>query len=287
VLESCLTPPTLSETRCYNSGPMPLQPCARCIGCGVYSWGGTVPAAMVDQAKLKPHYRLLLETTFSINTGFALISLVLCTIPSTAIPFAHLEVRLNRLLGIRQTDFIRGYFEVWIPSLALALRAWSLLRLFRRTGLTSVVLQLSCGIAALLCLPVIWTCAYLRQTWSLQWPYRMILGEPALALTCPSIFLNAPWKIARWVGVSAFLTHSVLWCWFMGDGFHFEWGIPGYAGPAGLIVGSGLLFAWRLYIRELRRPKLEHMAAVHDCCQQAFTLTTLLAIPTALFHDLY
>jgi hypothetical protein len=39
--------------------------------------GSLVSTAIDDQAKPKPHYRLLPETTFSIDTGFALISFVL------------------------------------------------------------------------------------------------------------------------------------------------------------------------------------------------------------------
>src|SRR5262245_29215272 len=105
---------------------------------------------MDAQNKVKPYHRFLLETNSSINIGFALISFVFCIVPSTAIPFAHLEVRLNELLGIRQTDLIRGYFEFWIPSLALALCALSLLRLFGHTSFTNVILQLVSGVATIL-----------------------------------------------------------------------------------------------------------------------------------------
>jgi hypothetical protein len=201
--------------------------------------------------------RLLLEASFSINIGYAGISMVFCAIPSASIPFAHLEVYLNQLLHIRQTDLIRGYFEVWIPSLLSALCIFSLFRLARRLSLTKEILRSAAGVAILLCPAVIWTCAYERNGWSLQWPYKMVLGEPTLALTCLWAFLKAPWAAARWVGISAFLAHSLFWYWFTSGGFHaLEWGIPGYGGPAGLILGFCAALVWGLYIRELRQSRV-------------------------------
>jgi len=76
----------------------------------------------------RPTVRVLSEILFSINTGFAAISILFSVSLSASLPFIHLEVFLNHLLGIRQTDFIRGYFTIWIPSLILAACIWSLVR---------------------------------------------------------------------------------------------------------------------------------------------------------------
>ncbi|PYX05743.1 MAG: hypothetical protein DMG88_20600 [Acidobacteria bacterium] len=182
------------------------------------------------------------------------MSLVFCAIPSASLPFAHLEVALNQILHLRQTDLIRGHFEIWIPSLMLALCTWSLFRLARGLSLTKEVLRSAAGVVIVLCPSAIWTCGYERNGWSLQWPYKMVLSEPVLALICVWLFLTASRAAARWIGISAFLVHSLFWYWFTSDGFHsLEWGIPGYGGPAGLILGFCSALVWGLYIRELRR----------------------------------
>jgi hypothetical protein len=202
-----------------------------------------------------PLSRLLLEVFFSINIGYVGMSMVFCAIPSVSIPFAHLEVDLNHLLHIRQTDYIRGYFEIWIPSLISALCIWSLFRVTRRLSFTEEILR-SAGVAILLFPSAIWTCGYERNGWTLQWPYKPVFLEPALALICLWVFLKGPWATARWVGISAFLAHSVFWYWFASGGFHaLEWGIPVYGGPAGLILDFCSTLVWGLYIRELRQPR--------------------------------
>lgn len=85
----------------------------------------------------------------------------------------------------------------------------------------------------------------------------MVFGEPAVALICLWVFLKVPWAAARWVGISAFLAHSLFWYWFPSDGFHaLEWGIPGYGGPVGLILGFCSVLVWGVYICELRQPRV-------------------------------
>jgi hypothetical protein len=210
-----------------------------------------------------PASRFLLEVFLSITIGYAGMSMVFCAIPSASIPFAHLEIYLNHLLHIRQTDYIRGYFEVWIPSLVSALCIWSLFRLFRHLSLTKEILRSAAGVAILLCPSAIWTCGYERNGWSFQWPYKMVFGEATLALICLWVFLKTPWSVARWVGVSAFLAHSLFWYWFTSDGFQaLEWGIPGYSGPAGMILGICSALVWGLYIRGLRQPHVQAAADV-------------------------
>jgi hypothetical protein len=204
-----------------------------------------------------PLSRLLLEAFFSISIGYVGMSIVFCRIPSVSIPFAHLEVRLNHLLHIRQTDVIRGYFEIWIPSLISALCIWSLFRLTRGLNFTEEILRSAAGMAILLFPSAIWTCAYTRNGWTLQWPYKPVFLEAALAVICVWVFLKAKWNTARWVGISAFLAHSTFWYWFTSGGFHaLEWAIPVYGGPAGLILDFCTTLVWGFYIRELREPRV-------------------------------
>ena len=200
--------------------------------------------------------RVLAEALFSLNTAFAAMSLTLCVSRSASLPFIHLEVYLNHLLGIRQTDYIRGYFTVWIPSLLLAICLLSLLRLLSRLSLTKWIMQFVAGILILLCPTAVWSCGYERNGWSLQWPYKIIWGEAALALICVCIFLKRSSEMSRKIGLSALLGHCIFWYWFMSDGFHLpnslNWGMPGYGGPFGMVVGICALVAWGLYAYRTR-----------------------------------
>ena len=102
----------------------------------------------------------VVESLFSLNTAFAVMSIVFTASLSAPLPFIHLEVHLNHLLGIRQTDYIRGYFSIWIPSLILAVCLLSLLRLVSRRCNTERVVRPIAGITILLCPTAVWTCRY-------------------------------------------------------------------------------------------------------------------------------
>ena len=89
--------------------------------------------------------RVLAEALFSLNTALAGISLIFCVSQSASLAFIHLEVHLNHLLSIRQTDYIRGYFTVWIPSLVLAICLLSLLRFLSGLSLAKWIMRSLAG----------------------------------------------------------------------------------------------------------------------------------------------
>ena len=206
---------------------------------------------MNDHKAETSRMRVLAEALFSFNTAFAGVSLIFSASLSFSLPFIHLEVYLNHLLGIRQTDYIRGYFTVWIPSLVLALCLLTPLRFLNRLSLTTRIMNRVAGILILLSPTVVWTCGYAQQShWSLQWPYKTIWGEAALALICFSIFLKAPRETSLKIGLSGLFAHYLFWYWFPGDGFRspalLYWG-PLYGGPFGMVLAISALLVWGLY----------------------------------------
>jgi hypothetical protein len=209
----------------------------------------------------RPLVAILVEILFSVNTGFAGMSILFSTSLSASLPFVHLEVYLNRLLGIRQTDFIRGYFTIWIPSVVVAVCVWSLLRFLIRLGVTQRLLLSVAGIMILLSPAAYWTCVYERNGWSLQWPYKTIWGEATLATVCFFVFLKGPWRAWRRIGVLAFLGHCIFWYWFTINGFRSlrwaDWEMPGYGGPFGMVLGFCALMIWCFYVYESRVGSLE------------------------------
>jgi hypothetical protein len=223
---------------------------------------------MALQTKASPRLRFALEILFSINIAFAGITLLFGSNPTISLLFAHLEVYINHLLGIRQTDFIRGYFECWIPSLLLALGIWIVLHVFQRTKITSELLKsVAAGAAIAICPSAIWIYAYERNGWSLDWPYKNILGELLLALICIWLFVNLRWAAARWIGAVSIVGHCLFWYWFTGGRFYgFEWGIPGYTGPYGFIVGTSAMAVWGMYVRAVRTTCDNGNTVTASCC---------------------
>jgi len=203
--------------------------------------------------------QVLAEALFSLNTAFAGVSLIFSASLSASLPFIHLEVYLNHLLGIRQTDYIRGYFTLWIPSLVLAMCLLTLLRFLSGLSLTRWIMQSVAGILIFLSPTAVWTCGYEQNGWSLQWPYKLIWGEAALAVICFCIFLKGPREASRKIGSFALLGHCFFWYWFTCNGFcspvSLFWG-PRYDGPFGMMLGSFALLVWGLYSYRTREQSL-------------------------------
>jgi hypothetical protein len=203
--------------------------------------------------------RVLAEALFSLNTASAGMSLIFSESLSASLPFIHLEVSLNHLLGIRQTDYIRGYFTVWIPSLVLAMCLLTLLRFLIGLSLARWIMQSVAGILILLSPTAVWTCGYEQNGWSLQWPYKLIWGEAALAMICFCIFLKGPREASRKIGLSGLFGHYLFWYWFTGGGFRspnlLHWG-PLYGGPFGMVLGISALLVWGLYSYRTREHSL-------------------------------
>jgi hypothetical protein len=206
----------------------------------------------------RPLVRVLAELLFSANTGLAAISLLFCASFSAELPFIHLEVYLNQALGIRQTDYIRGYFTIWIPSLITAVCIWSLLRLLSRLPFTKSFLCSIAGLIILLSPTAMVTCGYERNRWSLEWPYKTVWGEAMLAIICFFLFLKWPSWTSWRIWMLAFLGHCIFWYWFMNGGFNpLNWEISGYAGPAAMVLGFCALLIWSVYLLQVkveRRP---------------------------------
>ena len=210
---------------------------------------------MKDYRTDRSSLRILAEALFALNTAFAGISIVFYASLSASLPFIHLEVYLNHLLGIRQTDYIRGYFTFWIPSLMLAVCLLILLRLLRAQHITELVVRYFAGITILLSPSAVWTCGYEQNGWSFQWPYKMIWGEAAAATIGACVFLKGPWEMSRTVGVSLLLGHCMFWYWFafsLHTPIRFEWAIPSYGGPFGMLLGIPALLIWAAYSYRMR-----------------------------------
>jgi hypothetical protein len=186
-----------------------------------------------------------------LSLHFAFLGVSVAPFPALIPPLARMEGRINGLLHIRQTDFVRGYFVMWVPSAALALVIWLLLRALRRTRLAQESLRSVAGIATLLAPPVYWVYHYDTTSWPVGWPYQGAPFEIAMALLCAILFAAGRWKAPLWAGVLLLVLHYGFW-WFV-PGSEYE--APNYSGPLGPALGFCAALAWIVYLSRLRKAR--------------------------------
>src|SRR5580704_6474290 len=112
-----------------------------------------------NQSSVASRIQYIHEATFSLNLAFVVMGLVFVYASSAVIQtLDQLEFSANKFLHIRQTDFLRGYSEFFLPGMLLALCIWTLLRLSSRAQLAREILRWVGGVAALVAVPAYWLC---------------------------------------------------------------------------------------------------------------------------------
>jgi hypothetical protein len=207
---------------------------------------------MMTQSGHRPDLTILRyfhEALFSLSISFLAVSLIFLFAPNLSIPFVHLEVSINRLLHIRQTDLIRGYLEYSISSAILAFCIGMLLRIFSRTRVTKEILRSASGIALLLAPPAFWFCHYQVVGWPFGWPYRWAPVELAVAVFCLTLYLLGKWPNPAWIGILLLAAHYNFWYWIPSS----NPARADYAGPIAPILGFCSAMAWGLYVARLQQ----------------------------------
>jgi hypothetical protein len=188
-------------------------------------------------------FRRIYEALVALNTSCAIVFLAF-SLSRAYIPFAHLEVRVNQLLHIRQTDFVRGHFQFWIPALGLTFCTWLLFVFFLRGQRAERVLEVLVGMIAFFLLPIVWICADQSRVWLLLPPYGPV--ELVLAASVFLLTWYRNWSIPIWLGVLSATVHYIFWYWLFAGFNAPNWNAPGYGGPVGLLVGFISAVMWFL-----------------------------------------
>jgi hypothetical protein len=191
------------------------------------------------------------EIFFSLNVAFASMTVVLASFPHLTYIFSRMESSINLLSGIRQTDYIRGYFAIFIPSLILALAIWAVLRLSWRTRPMTEILRSVAGVVALFALPAFWFYTFQYYGWPFGWPYRGAPFELGLALVCTLLFISGKWSIRWWLAVLLLAGHYTFFWVRIGGNYS----MPNYAGPIAPILSFASAAAWVFDIRRLPPPE--------------------------------
>jgi hypothetical protein len=195
------------------------------------------------------YIRWVYDALLTLNIAFALVSIAFNAWPESATVFAHLEVHINETLGIRQTDLIRGYFEIAIPSILLAILMWTILRVSIITRTNQQLLLALGGIATLVAPAAFWIYIYELVGWPFRWPYRGAPFELAAILAFALLFLYDKWPVPGWCTFLVLLAHYLYWYWAPSTNPN----MPNYSGPIAPILGFCASVAWVRYVTGSRQ----------------------------------
>jgi hypothetical protein len=198
------------------------------------------------------HFVLLVlhEALFSLSTAFLAISIMFLLKHDLSYPFVRLEVSINHLLGISQTDYIRGYFEYLLPSVIVAVLLGILLHIFSSRRLGKEILRSVAGGLLVLAPLIFWFCYYQVVGWAFGWPYRGAPLELVVAIVFMTLVLLRKWRIRWWLSAILFAAHYNFWYWRNSS----DPDLASYAGPLGPILGCCSALAWGFYVARLARP---------------------------------
>jgi hypothetical protein len=157
------------------------------------------------------------QALFSLNAALLSVSIAFLAWPRTSVLFVYMEVQLNTLLRIQQTDMIRGYFAFSIAAAALTVVVW--IALYGRYRTKRNRFQDVCaGILILLTPPLFWVYCYGRFGWPFGWPFRGIPFELAVVLVWAVFFVLR--RCPQWVAVPLLAAHYAYWFLVPRRGFY-------------------------------------------------------------------
>lgn len=198
---------------------------------------------------IRGHIRHLWEALFSLHLGFAAMTMVFIANPALDPPFSRMETRINVFLHIRQTDYVRGYFSIWVPSVLVSLLIWVVLRTFARTRFIQGFLRSLAGIVTIFTPMAFWVFLYEHTSRPVGCPWEEAAFEMAAALIFTLLFLLGKWQVPAWASLLLLAAHYVFWYFTPSS----DPAQAGYGGPSGPILGFCAAAAWGLYVSRLRK----------------------------------
>jgi hypothetical protein len=191
-------------------------------------------------------FRRFRDLFICLNVSMGIITILFANVDAAKwlelgyVQLLGVEVRIKSLLGMRQTDLIEGHFAFWIPTMALSLALWLILRAATRNNKAArAAIPIVVGVAIFLMPTLIWLFGRPRDTMPpLNWPFWELLGAALMAIW---VRLRLPGRILLLA-----LGPIVIWC-----RLHNTAELAGYFGPAGPILGflASAGWTWDLALR--------------------------------------
>jgi hypothetical protein len=209
----------------------------------------------IQQLSVSSRVGYIHEIMFSLNLASAVIAGLFLYGPASIVSeLFRMEISIQTLLHVHQTDLHLGYWAFLLPATVLALCIWILLRLSSGIRFAQEIFRSFSGIAAVAAVPIYWLCATYSSDHRYGWNPFHVMGfyEVMLALIFVLLYLRSPLFIPWWGSVSIVILHYGLWFRYFGTYYVIR---TGNGGPINLIPIIGLIstLAWVLYIWRSQR----------------------------------
>jgi len=189
--------------------------------------------------------RYLCEALFCLHLAFAGMSMMLMATTVAHAQLGRMERRINDLLHIRNTDFLLGYFGIWIPSVCVAALLWVLLHAVADKPFSQRVLPFAMGIIILFTPAAFKLFRFQLDSWPVDWLLWAGLAGTAI---CAVLLIAGKRKWPLWAAWPLLYVHYRFWYFTPGSDFY----SPTYSGPAGPILGLCSALAWIVYFNRLK-----------------------------------
>jgi hypothetical protein len=198
------------------------------------------------QLSVRRNYLTIIhEFLFSSTMAFAGVSFLFLVAPRVSISFIQLNYSINSLLGIQQTDLLRGTFEYYVPSALVTIALLVMFRRFSSSKRTQAVLSSAAGIAAPSAAPAFWLYLALRYQWP-RWSAReTAIAELVPALFCVWLYLKGKLAIPWWCSLLLLTLHYAFWFWICGGSY-----LTNFLGPVGVILSFASSLTWAIYVHQ-------------------------------------
>jgi hypothetical protein len=194
----------------------------------------------------------LWEIFFSLNLGYTVMDVICALSFATLAFFSRLESRIKISLHMRQTDLVVGHFATWVPTVAMALLIWIILRKFASGRLTHEFVRWAAGTITVFSVAVGPICYSIAYSWPEGWRIGTLVSEMIVAISLVWWFQSGRSKPSPFAFVLLLATHFTFWRFVpIGD-----WRVPGELisdGEFSLFLGFCAAVAWCQYVDWLKR----------------------------------
>jgi len=175
---------------------------------------------------------VLRRAFFCLHLAFLGTSVVFLANETVVRAFSRFEHSVNQLVGLSQTDFIRGYVAIWAASILAVGPIWLVVGLCAHIKSTHALLRIVGAILTILAPPLFWVFFYSRTFWPVGWPYEWAPVEMIIAIACALLVVSRKARLPTWAALILAAAHYAYWYFVPGSNPM----RPNYMGPAGPLL---------------------------------------------------
>lgn len=151
------------------------------------------------------------EVLFSLFLAVMIVGTVAATNFTILAALSRVEARVKIFLHLRQTDYVRGYIALWLPSTLLAFLIWIVLHVSARCRFTKRFLGSAAGVITIVGPFAFWVVNLHEFSWPIGWIYCAAPFETIVALVCALRFLAGKWGAGERATFLLVAAHYIFW----------------------------------------------------------------------------